>query len=106
MQAENNQKTPGEKLRAIGKPPAAGGALAKANSRRSGAWSSANRVHPSSGTGGGYMVPYYQLNQKMRAQEASREILMRALSPPRKRVSWRWRFFQPTPSRLSTMSAA
>ncbi|GAB2277888.1 hypothetical protein Dimus_012590 [Dionaea muscipula] len=88
-----------------------------------------SRVHPSAaassssssssvynnmrgGGGGGYMLPYYyyqlkEMRMRRNLEEANREILRRALSPPRRRpISWRWRFFQATPSRLSTMSAA
>ncbi|KAK9072313.1 hypothetical protein SSX86_008746 [Deinandra increscens subsp. villosa] len=39
-----------------------------------------------------------------RRQHASKEMVRRALTPPARRLSWRWFDFRPTPSRLSVMS--
>ncbi|KAK1407084.1 hypothetical protein QVD17_38695 [Tagetes erecta] len=41
-----------------------------------------------------------------RRQRASKEIVRRALTPPARRLTWRWFDFRPTPSRLSVMSMA
>ncbi|KNA19081.1 hypothetical protein SOVF_064880 [Spinacia oleracea] len=44
---------------------------------------------------------------KLRKQQMMKELLIkRALSPPPRRLTLRWRYFQPTPSRLSMMSTA
>uniref|UniRef100_A0A7C9D832 Uncharacterized protein n=2 Tax=Opuntia streptacantha TaxID=393608 RepID=A0A7C9D832_OPUST len=44
---------------------------------------------------------------KLRRQQMMKEILIRrALSPPPRRFTLRWRNFRPTPSRLSAMSTA
>ncbi|KAM7495485.1 hypothetical protein LguiB_030094 [Lonicera macranthoides] len=40
-------------------------------------------------------------NYKLRHRHANKEIVRRALTPPVKRLNWRWYNFQPTPSRLS-----
>ncbi|GAB4846336.1 hypothetical protein Ancab_025342 [Ancistrocladus abbreviatus] len=106
MQTEESQKSiTGERLRIPTKPPAARGMLARTNSRRS-------IGRGPSGNCDGYLVRFYQdpyglpCNQRVIRQQASKEILKRALSPPRRQLSWRWRWFQPTPSRLSNMSMA
>ncbi|GKC11892.1 hypothetical protein Tco_1008674 [Tanacetum coccineum] len=41
-----------------------------------------------------------------RRRRASKEIVRRALTPPARRLTWRWFDFRPTPSRLSVMSMA
>ncbi|XVE80196.1 hypothetical protein DITRI_Ditri14bG0120200 [Diplodiscus trichospermus] len=48
----------------------------------------------------GYMVP----RQNMRRYGANKEILRRALTPPNRKMTFRWWNFRPTPSRLSNMS--
>ncbi|XP_010062891.2 uncharacterized protein LOC104450149 [Eucalyptus grandis] len=51
----------------------------------------------------GYVVPD---DRAVRTNQANREILKRALTPPARRFSLRRWSFRPTPSRLSTMSTA
>ncbi|XP_062170162.1 uncharacterized protein LOC133875908 [Alnus glutinosa] len=51
----------------------------------------------------GYAVP---AGEKLRRNNASKEVLRRALTPPIRRFSLRWLNFRPKPSRLSNMSAA
>ncbi|KAI3686271.1 hypothetical protein L1987_79945 [Smallanthus sonchifolius] len=41
-----------------------------------------------------------------RRHRASKEMVRRALTPPARRLTWRWFDFRPTPSRLSVMSMA
>ncbi|KAJ0578611.1 hypothetical protein HanIR_Chr05g0249871 [Helianthus annuus] len=41
-----------------------------------------------------------------RRHHASKEMVRRALTPPARRLTWRWFDFRPTPSRLSVMSMA
>uniref|UniRef100_A0A803MH81 Uncharacterized protein n=1 Tax=Chenopodium quinoa TaxID=63459 RepID=A0A803MH81_CHEQI len=49
----------------------------------------------------------YSYGDKLRKQQMMKEMLIRrALSPPPRRLTLRWRNFQPTPSRLSMMSTA
>lgn len=49
----------------------------------------------------------YSYGAKLRTQQMMKELLIkRALSPPPKRLTLRWRHFQATPSRLSMMSTA
>ncbi|KMT19070.1 hypothetical protein BVRB_1g014690 [Beta vulgaris subsp. vulgaris] len=43
-------------------------------------------------------------DDKMRKQQMMEILIRRALSPPPKRLTLRWRNFRPTPSRLSMMS--
>ncbi|KAL2473201.1 uncharacterized protein Fot_48937 [Forsythia ovata] len=43
-------------------------------------------------------------SNRLRRQQANKEIIRRALTPPCHRPSWRWWNFRPTPSRLSKMS--
>ena len=50
----------------------------------------------------GYMVP----RQNMRRYSANKEILRRALTPPNRKMTFRWWNFRPTPSRFSNMSMA
>ncbi|XP_022735571.1 uncharacterized protein LOC111288890 [Durio zibethinus] len=51
----------------------------------------------------GYMIPG---EKNMRRYSANKEILMRALTPPNRKMTLRWWNFRPTPSRLSNMSMA
>ncbi|KAE8125762.1 hypothetical protein FH972_020536 [Carpinus fangiana] len=52
----------------------------------------------------GYAVP---AGEKLRRNNnASKEVLRRALAPPIRRLSLRWLNFRPKPSRLSNMSVA
>ena len=49
----------------------------------------------------------YVYGDKLRKQQLMKELLIkRALSPPPRRLTLRWKNFQPTPSRLSMMSTA
>ncbi|KAF8026154.1 hypothetical protein BT93_F2842 [Corymbia citriodora subsp. variegata] len=52
----------------------------------------------------GYVVPHD--DRAAKRNQANREILRRALTPPARRFSLRRWSFRPTPSRLSTMSTA
>ncbi|KAL3645491.1 hypothetical protein CASFOL_010671 [Castilleja foliolosa] len=45
-------------------------------------------------------------NRLRNRQPACKEIVLRALTPPSQRLSWRWRNFRPTPSRFSNVSMA
>ncbi|XP_030549802.1 uncharacterized protein LOC115754779 [Rhodamnia argentea] len=51
----------------------------------------------------GYVVPD---EKAVKRNQASKEVLRRALAPPARRFSLRRWSFRPTPSRLSTMSTA
>ncbi|KVH99112.1 hypothetical protein Ccrd_022680 [Cynara cardunculus var. scolymus] len=41
-----------------------------------------------------------------RRQRGSKEMVRRALTPPARKLTWRWFDFRPTPSRLAVMSMA
>ncbi|GAA0161230.1 hypothetical protein LIER_17592 [Lithospermum erythrorhizon] len=43
---------------------------------------------------------------RLRLEQANKEMLRRALTPPTRRLRKRWLNFKPTPSRLSNMSAS
>ncbi|KAL2944126.1 Chaperone protein HtpG [Bienertia sinuspersici] len=96
------------KSRLASKPPVAARGVQMRIKRR--------EVIPSSGSGAkarGLAVLLFGSSQessygdKLRKQQMMKELLLkRALSPPQRRLTLRWKNFQPTPSRLSMMSTA
>ncbi|GMH14392.1 hypothetical protein Nepgr_016233 [Nepenthes gracilis] len=112
MQAER-QKAAEEAIWIPGKPPAAGGVSRRSGRRGSTGLSQAPAGRPpspwqcSGPSARFYQGVYWPAGDwRVRWHEGNRETVRRALSPPRRQLSWRWRSFQATPSRLSSMSMA
>lgn len=94
------------KSRLSSKPPTGGGGLVQMRIKKG----SVGPTNTTSSKGLTLMVfdtQDYVYGDKLRKQQLMKELLIkRALSPPPRRLTLRWKNFQPTPSRLSMMSTA